>query len=170
MPAASELEGASVKESMKQISKKIDLAATRQRTGSGYPPPFDQPCLKRLRNALGEAAGLTQFGVNLLRLAPGVWSSQRHWHTSEDEFVYVLSGEVVLVTDGAEDILRAGDCAGFAAGVANGHHLQNRGDADALILEIGSRRPDADDVEYPDIDLRWSAAHGKTHKDGTPYP
>jgi uncharacterized cupin superfamily protein len=159
-----------MKESMKQASKKIDLAKTQQRTGSGYPPPFDQPCLKRVRNILGEAGGLTQFGVNLLRLAPGVWSSQRHWHTLEDEFVYVLSGEVVLVTDGAEERLRAGDCAGFAAGVANGHHLQNRSDADALILEIGSRRPDADDVEYPDIDLRWGAAHGKTHKDGTPYP
>ena len=149
---------------------RIDPLAAPEGSGTRYPAPFDQPCRNRRWRRLGEAAGLTQFGVNLLRLAPGVWSSQRHWHTLEDEFVYVLSGEVVLVTDGAEERLRAGDCAGFAAGVANGHHLQNRSDADALILEIGSRRPDADDVEYPDIDLRWGAAHGKTHKDGTPYP
>jgi uncharacterized cupin superfamily protein len=83
-----------MKESMQAVSKKIDLATARQRIGSGYPPPFDQPCLKRVRSILGDAAGLTQFGVNLLRLAPGVWSSQRHWHTLEDEFIHVLSGEV----------------------------------------------------------------------------
>src|ERR1700733_6043790 len=125
---------------------RIDPLAAPEGAGTRYPAPFDQPCVQRRWRRLGEAAGLTQFGVNLLRLAPGVWSSQRHWHTLEDEFVYVLSGEVVLVTDGAEELLRAGDCAGFAAGIANGHHLQNRSDADALLLEIGSRRPDADDV------------------------
>jgi uncharacterized cupin superfamily protein len=148
--------------------KKIDVAAAPQRNGSDYPSPYDRPCRERVRHALGDAAGLTHFGVNLQRLAPGGWSSQRHWHTAEDEFVYVLKGEVVLVTDGGEEILRAGDCAGFGAGVTNGHHLQNRTNSDALILEIGSRRPDQDVVEYPDIDLRWSAT-GKTHKDGTPY-
>jgi uncharacterized cupin superfamily protein len=148
--------------------KRINVAAAGDRIGSGYPPPFDQPCLKRVRHALGDAAGLTQFGVNLLRLIPGGWSSQRHWHLAEDEFIYVLSGEVVLITDSGEEVLHAGDCAGFAAGVPDGHHLQNRSDAEAVILEIGSRRPDEDDCQYPDIDLRWGTS-GPTHKDGKPY-
>src|SRR5208282_4422265 len=150
------------------MKKRIDVAAVEPVTGTGYPAPFDQPCRMRSRQKLGNAAGLTQFGVNLLRLAPGVWSSQRHWHSAEDEFIYVLEGEVVLVTDGGEEVLGAGDCAGFKAGVADGHQLQNRGNTDALILEIGSRRPQEEVVEYPDIDLRWGAS-GKTHKDGTPY-
>lgn len=149
--------------------KRIDMSAAPCRVGSDYPSPFDAPCRNRIRFALGDAAGLTQFGVNLQRLAPGGWSSQRHWHTAEDEFVWVLQGEVVLVTDGGEEVLRAGDCAGFKAGVEDGHHLQNRSTSEALILEIGSRRPDDDVAEYPDIDLRWSAAAGETHKDGRPY-
>jgi uncharacterized cupin superfamily protein len=148
---------------------KLDVAAAPQHTGSNYPSPYDAACRARIRHALGDAAGLTDFGVNLQRLAAGGWSSQRHWHTAEDEFVYVLKGEVVLVTEQGEEILRAGDCAGFKAGVADGHHLQNRTDQEVLILEIGSRRPDRDLVEYPDIDLRWSAATGDTHKDGTVY-
>ena len=133
------------------------------------PPPYDAPCRQRLRHALGEAAGLTQFGINLHRLAPGGWSSQRHWHTAEDEFVWVLEGEVVLVTDSGEQVLRAGDCAGFPAGEADGHHLQNRSENPALILEIGSRRPADDTVHYPDIDLLWTEAGGETRRDGTPY-
>lgn len=149
--------------------RQIDVAAAPRREGSDYPPPYDEPCRERLRHALGEAAGLTQFGVNLLRLPPGAWSSQRHWHTQEDELVWVVDGEVVLVTGTGEEVLRAGDCAGFKAGVADGHHLQNRSGRPALILEIGSRRPETDAVEYPDIDLRWSGATGDTHKDGTPY-
>ena len=149
--------------------KKIDVAAAPRRKGSDYPPPFDGPCRERVRNALGDAAGLTQFGVNLQRLPPGTWSSRRHWHTAEDEFVWVLQGQVVLVTDAGEELLTAGDCAGFKAGVADGHHLQNRSNNDALILEIGSRRPEEDIVAYPDIDLRWSDTSGYTHKDGTPY-
>src|SRR6478752_2687544 len=132
---------------------KIDIDALPVRTGSGYPAPFDAPCLGRTRRALGDAAGLDQFGVNLQRLAPGAWTSQRHWHTTEDEFVWVLEGEVVLVTDEGEEVLRAGDCAGFKAGVANGHHLQNRSGAEAVLLEVGSRRPEADGCDYPDIDL-----------------
>jgi len=148
--------------------KKIDLAQAPRREGSGYPSPHDAPCRARLRQALGDAAGLTQFGVNLLRLVPGAWSSQRHWHTAEDELVWVLEGEVVLVTDSGEEVLRAGDGAGFKAGVADGHHLQNRSDRPALILEIGSRRPE-DAGDYPDIDLRWAEATGYTHKDGSPY-
>src|SRR6185369_13860495 len=113
---------------------KIDIDALPVRTGSGYPAPFDAPCIGRTRRALGDAAGLTQFGVNLQRLAPGAWSSQRHWHTAEDEFVWVLEGEVVLVTDSGEEVLIAGDCAGFKAGAADGHHIQNRSNRDALLL------------------------------------
>ncbi len=149
--------------------KKINLAATAQRIGTGYPAPFDGPCRQRIRQALGDAAALTQFGVNLLRLPPGAWSSQRHWHTAEDEFAYVLAGEVVLITESGEETLRAGDCAGFKAGMADAHHLQNRTNDEAVILEVGSRRPDADAVDYPDIDLRWVGTSGPTHKDGRPY-
>jgi uncharacterized cupin superfamily protein len=151
------------------MSKKLDLGTIPSRFGSGYPKPFDEPCRRRERKALGDAAGLTQFGINLLRLPPGAWSSQRHWHTSEDEFVYVVSGEVVLISDSGEEILRQGDCAGFKAGKADGHHLQNRSNEDAMILEIGGR--DANDAAtYPDIDLLWSAqANRYVHRDGTPY-
>jgi len=98
------------------MGKRIDLNAVQVSTGSGYPAPFDAPCAARARQRLGDAAGLTDFGVNLLRLPAGAWSSQRHWHSAEDEFVYVLEGEAVLVTDSGEEILRAGDCAGFKAG------------------------------------------------------
>jgi uncharacterized cupin superfamily protein len=148
---------------------KIDLAKVPQRRGSRYPAPYDVPCRERARRALGDAAQLTQFGVNLLSLPPGAWSSQRHWHSAEDEFVYVVSGEVVLVTDEGEEVLRAGDCAGFKAGAANGHHLQNRSHVEAVLLEVGARRPDEDAVDYPDVDMRWGAATGPTHKDGRPY-
>src|SRR5712692_9876856 len=97
------------------MTKRIEVAALARVTGTTYPPPFDEPCRSRERVRLGDAAGLTQYGVNLLRLPPGAWSSQRHWHTAGDEFVYVLSGEIVLVTDGGEEVLRAGDSAGFPA-------------------------------------------------------
>ena len=148
---------------------KIDIAAAQSRDGTAYPPPFDQPCLRRRRKQLGNAAGLTQFGVNRLELEPGVWSSQRHWHSAEDEFVWVVEGEVVLIDDGGETVLRAGDCAGFAAGDRNGHHIVNRSDTLAVLLEVGSRRPDADGVDYPDIDLVFRP-EGYVHRDGTPYP
>ena len=154
------------------MKKRIDVAALPAVVGTLYPAPFDEPCRARARTKLGDAAGLTQFGVNLLRLPPGAWSSQRHWHTSEDEFVYVLSGQVVLVTDAGEEILGAGDAAGFPAGDTNGHCLQNRSDREALLLEIGSRVSD-DAGHYSDIDM-LAPAGGKpaiyTHRDGTPYP
>jgi len=118
---------------------RIEVDAIAPIVGTLYPTPFDKPCRKRERRKLGDAAGLTQFGVNLLRLPPGVWSSQRHWHTGSDEFVYILSGEVILLTDSGEELLRAGDAAGFKAGDTNGHCLQNRSDREALVLEIGSR-------------------------------
>jgi uncharacterized cupin superfamily protein len=151
--------------------KKIDIAAGKTVVGSGYPTPHDEPCRQRKRVRLGDAAGLTQFGVNLLRLPPGVWSSQRHWHAAEDEFVYILEGEVVLVTGAGEEVLRAGDCAGFKAGEADGHCLQNRTNVEVVLLEIGTRNPEGDAVDYPDIDLAIRAgARTYLHKDGTPYP
>jgi uncharacterized cupin superfamily protein len=153
------------------MRKRIDLSGVKSVTGSGYPVPFDAPCAARRRQRLGDAAALTDFGVNLMRLPPGAWSSQRHWHLCEDEFVYVLEGEVVLVTDAGEEILRAGDCAGFKAGVKDGHHLQNRSPREAVVLEIGSRKGAEDEVEYPDIDLRFLKGDtGYAHMDGTPYP
>lgn len=149
---------------------KIDLASAPTRVGTGYPPPFNEPCVGRHRTKLGDAVGLDQFGVNLLRLPPGQWSSQRHWHTAEDEFTWVVEGEVVLVDNDGETVLRAGDCAGFKAGVANGHHFQNRSDRDVLLLEIGSRRPAEDGCDYPDIDLVLREGEsGYRHRDGTPY-
>ena len=152
------------------MAKRIDPKDVPAQVGTFYPPPYDQPCRARERRKLGDAAGLTQFGVNLLRLAPGVWSSQRHWHTGQDEFVYVLSGEVVLVTDAGEEILKPGDCAGFKAGERDGHHLQNRGATDAMLLEIGTRVAD-DSGEYPDIDMtfKMGAPAMYSRKDGTPY-
>jgi uncharacterized cupin superfamily protein len=153
------------------VKKRIDVASLTSVVGTLYPPPFDVPCRARDRTKLGDAARLSQFGVNLLRLPPGAWSSQRHWHTSGDEFVYVLSGEVVLVTDDGEETLRAGDAAGFPAGDTNGHCLQNRSDRDTQVLEIGTRLPD-DAAYYSDIDM-VAPAGGKpaiyTRRDGTPY-
>lgn len=136
------------------MAKKIDLEAAHAIKGSRYPPPYDEPCKHRLRRRLGDAADLTQFGVNLMLLPAGAWSSQRHWHSAEDEFIYVLEGELVLVTNAGEETLRAGDCAGFKAGVADGHHLQNRTTRDARYLDVGSRCPKDDEVIYPDIDLK----------------
>jgi uncharacterized cupin superfamily protein len=153
------------------MAKRIDLTKIPVKTGSGYPTPFDLPCAARARQRLGDAAGLTDFGVNLLRLPPGAWSSQRHWHSAEDEFVFIVEGEVVLVTDSGEELLRSGDCAGFKAGVKDGHHLQNRSDRDAILLEVGSRRVAEDEGEYPDIDMRFlKNDEGYAHRDGTLYP
>jgi uncharacterized cupin superfamily protein len=149
--------------------KKIDVESLAVIVGTLYPPPFDEPCVSRERVKLGDAAGLTQYGVNLLRLPPGAWSSQRHWHAREDEFIYVLSGEVTLVTDAGAEVLHAGDCAGFKAGDQNGHCLQNRGSADATMLEVGSRVA-GESATYPDIDMLAQTGDGYTHKDGTPYP
>jgi len=150
--------------------KRIDVEAIAPVVGTLYPPPYDQPCRARARRKLGDAARLTQFGVNLLTLPPGAWSSQRHWQTQSDEFVYVLSGEVTLVTDGGEEILRPGDAAGFKAGDPNGHCLQNRSTSEARVLEVGTRIPN-DGAHYPDIDM--VSTPGKpgayTHRDGTPY-
>jgi uncharacterized cupin superfamily protein len=152
---------------------KTDLSTAPRASGTRYPAPFDIPCRARQWLRLGDAAGLTQFGVNLLTLPPDSWSSQRHWHSHEDEFVFVVSGEVVLVSDSGDELLRAGDSAGFKAGSRDGHHLQNRSGSDAVLLIVGGRH-DADHGEYPDIDLkftagRYSGGGAYQHKDGTPY-
>lgn len=148
---------------------KIDQAAVPVRKGAGYPPPFDAPCAGRLRQRLGDAGGLRDFGVNLMRLPPGNWSSQRHWHSHEDEFVHVLAGELTLVEDEGETVLRAGDCAAFPKGSGNGHHMINKGTEVAIYLEVGSRAP-ADLTTCSDIDVMSANADGRfVHKDGTPY-
>jgi uncharacterized cupin superfamily protein len=149
----------------------VETTSVEAHTGSSYPAPFDADCAGRERRRLGDAFGLTQFGVNLLRLPPGQWSSQRHWHHGEDEFVYVLDGEVTLVTDAGEQTLRAGMAAGFKAGVPDGHHLVNRSGRDAVLLEIGTRL-EQDAADYPDIDMLIRIVDGEerfVHRDGTPY-
>jgi uncharacterized cupin superfamily protein len=148
---------------------KISKAETKR--GTRYPAPHDKPCRDREWLVLGEAAGLTQFGVNRLTLKPGTWSSQRHWHTHEDEFVYVLEGEVTLVTNAGDELLSVGDAAGFRAGDPDGHCFQNRSAADVVLLVVGSRHVD-DGGEYPDIDLRcppgrYDAGFTFTRKDGS---
>lgn len=153
------------------MGKRIDPGSLPSIVGTNYPTPYDRPCRPRDRKRLGDAAGLTQFGVNLLRLPAGAWSSQRHWHTHGDEFIYILSGEVVLVTDAGDEVLRAGDAAGFKGGDKDGHCLQNRSGADAVILEIGTRLAE-DGAFYPGLDLvapPSAKPAAFTHLDGTPY-
>jgi uncharacterized cupin superfamily protein len=149
---------------------KLDLSTIPLRTGTSYPKQFAEHMQGRIRQALGDAGGLTQFGVNLLQLPPGSWSSQRHYHSAEDEFVYIVSGEVVLVTDEGEETMRAGDCAAFPAGSTNGHHLINRSHEVAVCLEMGGRNPAKDVVQYSDIDMMLVQEEDfyKT-KDGKPY-
>lgn len=147
---------------------KIDIASLPVDTRTGYPPPHDKVVTGRSRKRLGNAAGLDQFGVNLTTLKPGASSALRHWHEKEDEFVFMLEGEVALIEDEGETTLRPGDAAGFKAGVANGHHLVNRSDRDAVYLEIGSRRAD-ERAHYPDVDLavaKIDGAYRYTRKDG----
>ncbi|HXL99120.1 MAG TPA: cupin domain-containing protein [Rhizomicrobium sp.] len=148
---------------------KIDVKSVFERRGSSYPAPFDEAVKDRVKQGLGNASGLTDFGVNLTRLPPGVWSSQRHWHSREDEFVFVLSGELVLVTDAGEETMRAGDCAGFPKNTPNGHHLVNRSGETAVYLEIGTRTPD-DVCSYSDVDMHLDRGKGTlTRKDGSPF-
>jgi uncharacterized cupin superfamily protein len=148
---------------------KIDPQQVEERTGSRYPAPHFEPVYKRRWAPLGDAAGLTQFGVNLVTLDPGVWSSQRHWHSHEDEFIYVLRGELALIDDTGEHVMRPGDCAGYKGGERNGHHLINRSDQPAQCMVVGSRIEE-DWGEYSDIDMRFNATEPTfTKKDGTPF-
>jgi uncharacterized cupin superfamily protein len=149
----------------------LDPRNLSPRTDSGYPEPYRSRVLPREKRALGDAFDLTKIGVNLTTLMPGKESSMRHWHTLEDELVYVLEGEVVLVADSGEHVLCPGMCAGFAAGSRVGHQLVNRGDRPAVYLEI-SNRDQADTASYPDADLLWSPPghpNRYTRRDGTPY-
>ncbi len=153
---------------MRIIDDPKQLAARR---GSIYPSEFGGVLERRIKRALTEPLGLTQFGVNLTTLEPGAMSSQRHWHAREDEFVYILEGELVLVTEEGERVLGPGMAAGFPAGEPNGHHLVNRSSKPATYLEIGTRSPD-EDVSYPDIDLvgqKRGGVYRFFHKSGEPY-
>jgi len=148
---------------------KIDINAVATFTGSTYPEPYASQMGGRSFQALGDTAGLTQFGVNLVTMEPGALSSLRHWHSGEDEFVWVVSGELVLVQDGGETVLRAGDAAAFKAGDPDGHHLRNRSGAVASFLVIGTRAA-SDTCTYPDVDLinrTEGARNWFTLRDGT---
>lgn len=150
----------------------LDPATVPERSGTDYPEPFRAAVTARARRALGDALGLTHFGVNLVRLPAGAASSQRHWHTHEDEFIYMLEGEAELITGAGAQTLTAGMCAGFPAGTPDGHHLVNRTDRDAMFLVVGDRRDGEDACDYPDIDLtgRWiDGVWTYLHKDGTPW-
>jgi len=158
-----------MKRELKQPALDPESLAPRQ--GSSYPNAFKGPVEGRSKRALGDALGLTRYGVNLVRLGPGVWSAQRHWHTKEDEFVLVLEGELTLVTDGGEQTLGPGMAAGFPGGQSDGHHLVNRGTVTAAYLEVGDRDP-GDEVHYPDVDLFLKSGpdgHVFTNKRGEPY-
>lgn len=149
----------------------LDPGTVEGITGSNYPERFKSPVAGRSKKKLGDALGLKNFGVNLTTLKPGVWSALRHWHTHQDEFIYIVSGELVLVTNEGEQVLTPGMVAGFPAGKADGHHLINRGNIDAVYLEVGDRTA-GDAVDYPDDDLAARASPvGRrfTHKDGTLY-
>jgi uncharacterized cupin superfamily protein len=150
---------------------KIDIASIPEQSGTGYPAVLASVVSGRHRTRLGDAGGLTQFGANLLRMEPGSGSSHRHWHHNEDEFVYVLSGEVILIENEGETVLKAGDAATFKAGVANGHTLVNRSENEALLLEVGTRANN-EIAEYPDVDLLAVATNRVwkfTRKDGSSY-
>ena len=149
----------------------LDPADVPEKRGSIYPEPFRSRMGDRMKRRLGDACGLTRFGVNLVTLGPGGQSALRHWHTLEDEFVYVLTGELVLVTNGGEQTLRPGMCAGYPGGKKDGHHFLNRSTAPATYLEIGDRT-EGDNAFYPDDDLMWVEDENGTfaaHKDGRRY-
>jgi uncharacterized cupin superfamily protein len=150
---------------------KIDIARLPIDSRTNYPAPFDRVVHGRERKRLGNAAGLDQFGVNVTTLKPGASSALRHWHEKEDELIYMLEGEVVLVEDGGETVLRPGDAAGFKANDGDGHHLVNRTTRNAVYLEIGTRSKH-ERVEYPDVDLiavRDEKGMRFTRKNGNPY-
>jgi uncharacterized cupin superfamily protein len=159
-----------MKEIVKPAMNPLDVPALK---GTSYPAPFADTVMAREKRKLGDALGLSNFGVNLVTLHAGCWSSQRHWHSKQDEFAYIVSGVLTLVTDQGEQELKAGMIAGFPAGKANGHHLINKSGSDAVYLEVGDRTA-GDICEYPDIDMRTQIVEDGNsdrfiHKDGTPY-
>jgi uncharacterized cupin superfamily protein len=150
---------------------KLDLSTVPVKTGSIYPPPYAAMVAGRSSLRLGEAGGLTQFGVNLVTLQAGAMSSLRHWHLAEDEFVIITQGEVTMVTDAGPQVMQTGDCAAFPAGRANGHHFKNHTDAPAIFLVVGTKAP-REVATYSDVDLIVTIDAGRatfTHKNGTPY-
>jgi uncharacterized cupin superfamily protein len=150
---------------------KVDISKVPVKSGSFYPAPFQAEHKERHKQALGDAVGLTQFGVNISRIGPGAASSLRHYHEQEDEFIYMLEGELVLVENDGEVVLKAGDAAGFKADSGNAHRLVNRSGKDAVYFEVGTRSPH-DRVHYPDVDLkleRDKTGRRYLHKSGEPY-
>jgi len=147
---------------------RIDLESIAQINRTGYPPPFDQDVAGRWYRRLAPASGLTDFGVSHVVLKPGAWSSQRHWHDGEDEFLVMLSGEAVLVEDDGRTVLRPGDCCAWPKGSTNGHHLINESAADCAFIVVGGGANTGGG--YSDIDLAFTAAGTYVHKDGTAYP
>ncbi|RID93146.1 cupin domain-containing protein [Gemmobacter lutimaris] len=150
---------------------KLDLSQVPLKTGSIYPEPYASMMQGRSSLRLGQAGGLTQFGVNLVMLEPGALSSLRHWHLNEDEFVMVTEGECVLVEDAGETLMRPGDCAAFPANTPDGHHFINRSDVVARFLVVGTKAP-REVATYSDVDLRVEMEGGQarfTYRDGTDW-
>mgnify|MGYP002780957203 FL=1 len=147
---------------------KLDLEQIEQVNRTGYPSPFDREVQGRWYRRLAPASGLTDIGVSHVVLKPGAWSSQRHWHDGEDEFLVMLSGEAVLVEDDGSTVLRAGDCAAWPKGTGTGHHLRNESDADCVFVVVGGGTNTGGG--YSDIDMLFTADNRYTRKDGTPYP
>lgn len=152
---------------------KIKLDTVPETSGSNYPKPFDGPCQSRLKRAVGNAGGLNQFGVLHVTLNPGAWSSQRHCHSAEDEFVYIISGHPTLINDHGETPLSPGDMTAHPAGDGNAHHIINKTDSDVVFIVVGTRAPHTDHARYPDIDLdlppNGTAERVYASKDGKPY-
>jgi uncharacterized cupin superfamily protein len=147
---------------------KVDLDSIEQSNRTGYPPPFNEAVNGRWYRRLAPATGLTDFGVSHVTLKPGAWSSQRHWHEGEDEFLVMVSGEAVLVEDDGRTVMRAGDCAAWPKGVRNGHHLINESGEDCVFVVMSGGKNSGGG--YPDIDMMWTDDGRYVHKDGTPYP
>ena len=156
---------------MNKTPSTIKASDAPKRLGSRYPAPHDKPCIERSKAILGNVFGLDQFGVNLVTLAPGAWSSQRHWHVNEDEFVYVIEGEITLSDDAGDNLMTPGMCAGFKANNGNGHCLKNLTDKPVVYLEVGTRTK-SEQGYYSDIDMQFiSDENGSRflHKDGSAF-
>ena len=146
---------------------KVDLESIDQTNRTGYPPPFKEDVAGRWYRRIASATGITDFGVSHVTLKPGAWSSQRHWHDGEDEFLVMLEGEAILVEDEGRTVLRPGDCAAWPKGIANGHHLRNETDVDCVFVVVGGKGGGSG--AYSDIDMMWTAEGRFVRKDGTPY-